>query len=331
MSNLTTFVCEYKILPEHSTRDTCMTLFGGMTKDDDLRELGNVKLLGRWSCVGEARGYCIAQAKNVVEMQRWLNAWVSMADIKVWPCLDDNQQREVILGHAPSYNVTYDHVSEAPREGESLYFINYRFRDGHRAKGFETFANMTQEMDSADSGRCTSYGRWHVPSEGRGVAVASSPSAFDIYKWAHNWAEVCECHVTPVTRDEDTRSIIRDGMGYQVKHAQLMEQMKSLMPKPCVITARFVFKDEHKKNEFVELLSGEQGLGVTRKWKGCKSVECFESHENPLEFLIHQEWESESDHASYMEMRKQTGLFKKVTTEMLASPLDIVHHSRVNC
>ena len=228
MSNLTTFICEYKILPEHSTREACMTLFGGMTTEDDARELGNVKLLGRWSCVGEARGYCIAQAENVVEMQRWLNAWVSMADIKVWPCLDDNQQRELILGHSPSYNVTYDHVSDAAREGESLYFINYRFRDGQRKKGFRTFANMTLEMDTADSGKCTSYGRWHVPSEGRGVAIASSPSAFDIYKWAHNWNELCECHIVPVTRDEDTRNIIRSGLGYHVKHSKLMEQIKSL-------------------------------------------------------------------------------------------------------
>jgi len=226
--NLTTFICEYNILPENSTRDMCMTLFGGMTPEDDLKELGNVKLLGRWSCVGEARGYCVAQASNVVEMQRWLNGWVKMADIKVWPCLDDNEQRQLILGKSPEYVVHYEGVDAAPREGESLYFINYRFRDGHRAKGFETFANMTQQMDVADAGKCSSYGRWHVPSEGRGVAVASSPTAFDVYKWAHNWSELCECRVTPVTRDQDTRSIIRAGLGYKVKHSQLMEQIKLL-------------------------------------------------------------------------------------------------------
>ncbi len=221
MSNLTTFLCEYNILPQKSTRDVCITLFGGMTHEDDLKELGNVKLLGRWSCVGEARGFCIAQATNVVEMQRWLNAWVKMADIKVWPCLDDNQQRELILGSSPSYSVTYDHVSDAPREGESLYFINYKFNDGCQEEGFKTFANMTQEMDTADSGNCTSYGRWHIPSEARGVAIASSPTAFDIYKWAYNWNKLCECNITPVTRDQDTRSIIRNGLGYESKHAKL--------------------------------------------------------------------------------------------------------------
>ncbi len=224
----TIFICEYTILPEFTTRDSCMTLFGGMTPTDDLNELGNVKLLGRWSCVGEGRGYCIAQAPTVVDMQKWLNGWISMANIKVWPCLDDNQQRELILGKEPDFKVEYNNVSGAPHENESLYFINYKFRPSHREEGFSAFAEMSREMDQADSGKCTCYGRWHVPSEGRGVAIASSPSAFDIYKWAYNWDELCVCKISPVTRDQDTRSIIQNGLGFKVKHSALMEQVKAL-------------------------------------------------------------------------------------------------------
>ena len=29
--NVTTYFCEYKLLPEHQTRDVCMVFFGGMT------------------------------------------------------------------------------------------------------------------------------------------------------------------------------------------------------------------------------------------------------------------------------------------------------------
>ena len=93
MSVYNTYVCEYKMLPEHTTRETCMTFFGGMTAEDDKKELKNVTLLGRWSCVGEGRGFCVAQAKSNKDMQEWLTNWVTMADIKVMPCLDDNQQR----------------------------------------------------------------------------------------------------------------------------------------------------------------------------------------------------------------------------------------------
>ena len=46
---MNTYVCEYSILPEHATRETCMTFFGGMTQEDDARELGEVVLMGRWA------------------------------------------------------------------------------------------------------------------------------------------------------------------------------------------------------------------------------------------------------------------------------------------
>jgi hypothetical protein len=206
-----------------------MTFFGGMTKDDDLRELGVVNLLGRWACVGEAKGYCIAQAKDNKSVQKWLNNWVSMADIKVIPCLDDNQHRELILGRHPDYSVPYDMVNNIARSGESLYFIKYQFRDGSRDTGFSAFASMTEDQDKNDPGKCTSYGRWHVPSQGCGFAIASSPTVFDLYKWAYNWNSLCDVSIHPVTKDEDTREIIKGGFGYAVKHKQLMEKMSTLM------------------------------------------------------------------------------------------------------
>lgn len=330
MSKLTTFVCEYKILPDHATRENCMTFFGGMTQEDDLRELGEVKLLSRWSCVGEARGFCVAQAENNVVMQKWLNNWVSMADIKVVSCLDDNQHRAMILKRDPDYLVSYDKVGNDAIEGESLYFIKYQFKEGLRSKGFEVFANMSQEMDEGDTGSCTSYGRWHVPSQGYGFAIASCPSAADAYKWAFNWDAMCDVELMPVTGDNDTREIIKQGLGFKVKHAQLMEHMKKLMEGPCFINAKFVFKGVAEKTKFLEILNGDEGLRVTREWPGCESFECFESHENNLEVNIRQKWQKESDHASYMEMRKQTGLFASVM-EMLSSPLEVTHLNPLDC
>ena len=226
---MTIFYCEYSILPEHSTREACMTLFGGMSELDDLKELGNVKLLGRWACVGEAKGYCIAKAENVKDMQKWLNGWVTMADIKVVPCLDDNEQRELILKGEPPYKVSYEKVGDAAKEKESLYFVKYKFREGNRQQGFELFANLSEEDDQKDSGNCTSYGRWHVPSQGCGFAIASSPSALDIYKWAYNWDSLCDVEVVAVTRDEETREIIKSGLGFEEKHKNLMEKLNNML------------------------------------------------------------------------------------------------------
>ena len=227
--HLTTYYCEYSILPDQSTRDACMTYFGGMTHDDDLKDLGEVILLGRWACVGEAKGFCVVKAKCNVCVQKWLNNWVSMADIKVVPCLDDNEHRKLILGNDPSYLVPYGDVDKPALDGQDLFFIKYKFREGHRDQGFQAFANMTEDQDKNDSGLCTSYGRWHVPSQGCGFAIASTPSAFDIYKWAYNWNALCDVDIIPVTRDEQTREVIKGGMGFQFKHNMLMEEMSEMM------------------------------------------------------------------------------------------------------
>ena len=236
LSDYSTFICEYTILPEHKTRDTCMTLFGGMTESDDLRELGDVKLLGRWGCVGQAKGYCLAQAQNVASVQKWLINWVPMADIKVTPVLDDNEHRKLILKEEPRYMVEYKNVNSGPKQKESLYFIKYQFKPGCVDDGFKLFSTMTEEQDKQDSGLCTSFGRWHVPSLACGYAIASSPSVFDIYKWAFNWKDLCECTITPVTQDEVTRNCIKQGLGFKVKHQLLMEEMKKSTNKPALFS-----------------------------------------------------------------------------------------------
>ena len=233
-----TFVCEYSILPENLTRDNCLTLFGGMTMEDDLKELGSVKLLGRWSCVGEARGYCVVEAVDVAMVQSWLINWVPMADIKVYPVLDDNDHRQLILGKEPSFFVEYNMINNDPKPNESLYFIKYQFKEGSINDGFKLFANLTQEQDDQDSGKCTSYGRWHIPSTGSGYAIASSPSVIDIYKWAFNWKDLCDVIITPVTGDDKTRELIKSSLGFDTKYMMLTQKMQKLI-KPYKFFLKF--------------------------------------------------------------------------------------------
>ncbi len=228
MSVYNTYFCEYKMLPEHTTRENCMTFFGGMTAEDDKKELKNVTLLGRWACVGGGRGFCVAIAKSNKDIQEWLTNWVTMADIKVMPCLDDNQQRMLILGTQPKFMVEYKNVDAEPLENESLYFIKYKFKDNAILEGFKAFAAMTEEEDKFDSGNCTPYGRWHIPSEGIGYAIVSSLTVKDVYEWAYNWSAMCECNVIPVTGDNDTRNIIQNCYGFDVKYNQLMQQLSKL-------------------------------------------------------------------------------------------------------
>lgn len=219
------FYIKYTLLD--SARSDCMTLFGGMTASDDKNEMGeNIKMIGRWSTVGESSGFCICEATDSKALGEWLTNWVPMATIVTVPVLDDNMAREIILNKTPDYQVDYSHAGDEAKPGESLYFIEYKFRDEKRMEGFDTFANLSSEEDLVDAGKNTCMGRWHNIGTGSGIAICSSESEMDIYKWIFHWTSICDCVVRPVLTDNEFREIIRGKPDFQKKHTALMEKLK---------------------------------------------------------------------------------------------------------
>jgi hypothetical protein len=219
------FYLQFKLL-DHARSD-CMTLFAGMNQEDDKAEMGDdIKLIGRWSTLGEGAGFCICEAKDASTLANWLVSWTPMVTIKTTPILDDNQARAVILKSEPPFVVDYSKVGDEAAENESLYFIQYKFKEDCKAKGFATFAGLTQEQDAADSGNNTCMGRWHNLGTGTGVAICSSASESDLFAWAYNWKDMCDCVVTPVVSDKEFRRIMQNKPDFWAKHAALMDKMK---------------------------------------------------------------------------------------------------------
>lgn len=201
------YYLKFKVLDNY--RSECLTLFGTMTSDDDKKDAGPVKILGRWSTLGEAAGFCICEASSNKELNNWLLNWINMATIQVVPVVDDNVARSIILGSEPSYTVDYSCVGDEAKHGESLFVIEYTFDGECRETGYNLFANMTEEQDSLDSGKNTCLGRWHNLGMGSGIVICSSPSEAELHKWAWNWMKICDCVICPVVSDEDFRSNIQ--------------------------------------------------------------------------------------------------------------------------
>ena len=220
---MTLFVGTWKIMDP--ARVSCMTYFASMTKEDDLAELNGVELLGRWSDIGTASGVCIFKADKYADAMSWLYNWVPMATCSVKPVCDDNVARRIILGKEPEYTVDYSHVGDEPVENEVLYHITYKFKSEKKVEGNKLFANLTQEQDEGDSGNCRPLGRWHDLGTGSGLAIAAARSEEDVYKWAFNWAEMCDCQIVPVLTDSQTRSVIKNKAGFQEK----LEAVKASM------------------------------------------------------------------------------------------------------
>ena len=85
------------------------------------------------------------------------------------------------------------------------------------------------------------------------------------------------------------------------------------------VFAKFVFLPE-KKAEFVETLSGPDGLQKTREFPGCLQIECYDDAADPNTLVIWQKWKSKSDHEAYLQMREESGMLKTIS-ENLAEPL----------
>ena len=86
--------------------------------------------------------------------------------------------------------------------------------------------------------------------------------------------------------------------------------------------AVFTFKDQESKEKFVEFCNGENGLSVTRGWKGCRSIDCYEAHDNDKKIVIWQKWDSKEDHESYIQHRHEDGSFDFLHS-LIASPPEI--------
>ena len=220
---MTLYLGTWKIMDP--MRVSCMTYFGSMTEEDDQKELVNVELLGRWSDPNSASGTFICRAENYSDVAAWLYNWVPMATCNVKPICDDNTARAIILGETPSYSVDYSHVGDQPLEGETLYWIQYEFNSDKKVEGNKLFASLTQEQDEGDSGNCRPLGRWHDLGTGTGMAIAAARSEADIYKWAFNWAGMCNCKIVPVLTDAQSRSIIRSKADFDKKLQAVVAQM----------------------------------------------------------------------------------------------------------
>ena len=88
------------------------------------------------------------------------------------------------------------------------------------------------------------------------------------------------------------------------------------------VCAVFTLKDVEAKDKFVAFVAGENGLVVARGWKGCKSIEMYESREDSNKIVIWQEWESKEDQESYIAFRHEDGTFEMIKS-LVASPPEI--------
>jgi hypothetical protein len=229
------FLCKWKI--RDAGRSDTLTLFASMNPETDAKDAGEGNtLIARWSSLGNATGMLICQSTDVLSLSKWLYNWSEDAcDCEVTPIVDDDAAREIILasqGLKPTWKADYykkigDKGYECAK-GESIFILEYQFVKKDAMDGYKMFAGMTKEADSKDSGKVVPLGRWHNLGAGCGVAVCKLPvgaTEVDLYKWAFNWAGICDIRISAALTDNAGREVIKAKPGFDAKLAAVMKKM----------------------------------------------------------------------------------------------------------
>ena len=76
-------------------RHDALKTFSEMTDADHERDLGGVKLIGRWHDIIGFTGVAIAETDDPQKLSAWLLHWNGLIDVQSTPVLDDNETQAV--------------------------------------------------------------------------------------------------------------------------------------------------------------------------------------------------------------------------------------------
>jgi len=87
------FMVTWKV--HEDKRHEALKAFSAMSDEDDSRDLGGVRLIGRWHDVIGFTGVAIAETDDPQALSAWLLNWNGVIDVQSVPVLDDNETREI--------------------------------------------------------------------------------------------------------------------------------------------------------------------------------------------------------------------------------------------
>ncbi len=87
------FMVTWKV--HEDKRHEALKAFSIMSDEDDSRDLGGVRLIGRWHDVIGFTGVAIAETDDPQALSAWLLNWNGVIDVQSVPVLDDNETREI--------------------------------------------------------------------------------------------------------------------------------------------------------------------------------------------------------------------------------------------
>lgn len=84
----------------------------------------------------------------------------------------------------------------------------------------------------------------------------------------------------------------------------------------------FNLKDDVSKQKFLDFCHGKNGIGKTKSYQGCLSLDLYSSKKDKLKYIMIQNWSSVNEKKQYLDMRDKEGTHAFLQT-LMATPLNI--------
>ena len=84
----------------------------------------------------------------------------------------------------------------------------------------------------------------------------------------------------------------------------------------------FNFKDNLSKKKFIDFAESENGIIITKNYKGCLYFDLFDSKNDENRIIIIQKWDSMENKKKYLKMRKEEGTYKFFES-LVKSPIEL--------
>lgn len=76
-------------------RHEALAVFAGMSDEEAAKEMGDLKVIGRWHDLVGFTGVAIVETDDPDDLGKWLLQWNSMCDVETVPVLDDDEARKL--------------------------------------------------------------------------------------------------------------------------------------------------------------------------------------------------------------------------------------------
>jgi hypothetical protein len=87
------YILHWKTHPEHKLKT--YEAFAGMTEEDETKDRGNCRYLGRFHDMCDGTGFCVAAATSEIDLYKWAYHWAGPLDAKWVPVVKDKAAQDI--------------------------------------------------------------------------------------------------------------------------------------------------------------------------------------------------------------------------------------------